>query len=321
MIITQTPLRVSFLGGNTDLPEYFTQHGGMVLTTTIDKYIYCIVKERYDDLIYVNYSIKEIIEKVEDIKHDLVRESLKLLGITKGIEISFLSDIPSKGSGLGSSSSVTVGLLNALHAYLGNVVSNDQLALEACNIELIKLKKPIGVQDQYIAALGGLRWLYFLRSGRVVSDRINLPDSIKDDLDNSLMLFFTGITRQSDSILAGLNVKKNKEILHKNKELAKKGVRTLKNGKIYPLGKYMDSYWEMKKTLSNKISNSDIDSAYEKAMGAGALGGKILGAGGGGYMLLMVPENKRSKVREVLKSYTELPFRLTNDGTKVIFNN
>ena len=320
MIISQTPLRISFLGGNSDLPAYYSKYGGLVLTTTIDKYIYCIVKSRFDDLIRVKYSIQESVENVDDLKHDLVREALKMLGITKGIEICFLSDIPSVGTGLGSSSSVTVGVLNALHSYLGETVGAKQLAKEAVKIEIDILKNPIGIQDQYAVALGGLRWMEFLKSGEVISKRIDISDSTREDLDNSLMLFYTGITRKSNSILSSLNVNKHIGLLDSNKALALKGINALRKGNPKELGKLLDDYWNDKKKLSKKISNNAINNMYDKAIEAGAIGGKIIGAGGGGFMLLMVPENRRESVRLRLKGYKELPFRLECDGSKIIFN-
>jgi len=318
MIITRTPLRVSFLGGNSDLPEYYKEHGGMVLTSTIDKYIYCIVKERFDDLIIINYSIKETVDKVSDIKHDLVREILKLLGIEKGIEISFLADIPSQGTGLGSSSSVTVGLLNALHAYKGDNISGVQLALEAVKIEVEILKKPIGVQDQCAVALGGLRYVGI--KTEIGTKRIDIPDSVKEDFNNSLMLFYTGITRKADDILKSIDVKKNKKIIDESKKLAGNGVTALIEGDLKKFGKLLDTYWTSKKKLSSKISNKKIDDMYELAKKAGAIGGKVLGAGGGGFLLVMFPANKRAAVRAKLKDYKELPFRFEDSGSKVIFD-
>lgn len=320
MIIVQTPLRVSLLGGNTDLPDYYSKYGGKVLTTTIDKYIYCIIKRRFDDLIRVKYSIQESVENIDDLKHELVREALRMLGITKGIEINFLSDIPTVGTGLGSSSSVTVGVLNALHSYIGETVSSEQLAEEAVRIEIDILHKPIGIQDQYIAAFGGLRLLEFPQMGKVKSERIDISESVREDFDGSLMLFYTGITRQTNEILATLDIDSHLELLHRNKELVDLGVNALRNGKIREFGGLLDEYWKAKRSLSSSISNKAIDDMYDKARKCGALGGKITGAGGGGFMLLMVPENKRNIVREGLKEYKELPFRLEMDGSKVIFN-
>ena len=286
MIITQTPLRVSFLGGNTDFREYYLNHGGLVLTTTIDKYIYCIVKERFDDLIIVNYTIKETVEKIHDLKHDLVRESLKLLGITKGIEISFLADIPTQGTGLGSSSAVTVGVLNALHTYLGENVSSGQLADEAVKIELDILKKPIGVQDQHAVATGGLRAIEFMLSGEVfISQKIDMEESVREDFNNSLMLLYTGITRKSEDVLSSFNVSDNKEFLDQNKVLAADGVVALIKGDLRTFAELLDQYWKVKKQLNNKVSSSEIDRIYERAKKAGAIGGKVIGAGGGGFLL------------------------------------
>ncbi len=288
------------------------------LTSTIDKYIYCIVKERFDDLIIINYSIKETVDKVSDIKHDLVREILKLLEIDKGIEISFLADIPSQGTGLGSSSSVTVGLLNALHAYKGDNISGVQLALEAVDIELEILKKPIGVQDQCAVALGGLRYVGI--KTEIGTKRIDIPESVKEDFNNSLMLFYTGITRKADDILKSIDVKKNKKIIDESKKLAGNGVTALIEGDLKKFGKLLDTYWTSKKKLSSKISNKKIDDMYELAKKAGAIGGKVLGAGGGGFLLVMFPANKRAAVRAKLKDYKELPFRFEDSGSKVIFD-
>ncbi|MEK7521307.1 MAG: GHMP kinase [Patescibacteria group bacterium] len=320
MIITQTPLRISFLGGNTDFREYYLNYGGLVLTTTIDKYIYCIVKKRFDDLIYVNYSEKEIVEKVDDLKHNLVREALKLLGITKGIEITFLADIPTQGTGLGSSSSVTVGVLNALHVYLGENVSSKQLADEAIKIELDILGKPIGIQDQHIVAVGGLRAIEFQTSGNVFVQKIEMDESTKEDFNNSLMLLYTGITRKADNVLSSFNVADNKPLLDQNKVLVNDGVVALLRGDLKRFGQLLNIYWETKKQLSDKISNPQIDAMYDLAKEAGAIGGKIIGAGGGGFLLIMFPANKRSKVRKALQDYKELLFRFSNSGSKVIFN-
>ena len=320
MIITKTPLRLSLLGGNTDFRDYFLNYGGLVLSTTIDKYIYCIVKERFDDLIYVNYSEKEIVDNVDDIKHDLVRECLKLVGITKGIEITFLSDVPSEGSGLGSSSAVTVGLLDALHEYVDDTVLSTELAEEAIKIELDILKKPIGIQDQYAVAKGGLKTYEFDQSGRVTGHKLIIPESVKEDFNNSLMLLHTGISRKADDILSSFDIKDNKPLLDQNKQFASDGTRALLKGDLTAFGKLLNTYWEVKKQLSDKISNSEIDAMYKKALRAGAIGGKVIGAGGGGFLLVMFPANKRAKIREALKDYKELPFRFSNEGSRIIFN-
>ncbi|MCR4324164.1 MAG: GHMP kinase [Candidatus Curtissbacteria bacterium] len=307
MIVTQTPLRISLLGGNTDFPKYFKKYGGAVLTTTIDKYVYVIVKERFDDMIYINYSVKEKVNKVDDIKHDLVREAMKLVGVDKGIEITFLSDIPSEGSGLGSSSAVTVGVLNALHNYKGGSVAARQLVEEACQIEIDILKKPIGYQDQYAIGFGGLNFFEF---GKNV-----LRFSLSTETNNYFMLFYTGITRKSEKILKNTQFKK--KILDLNKELAYKGVDALNNPLHF--GSLLDEYWQLKKQLNKSVTNDFIERTYYKALLAGALGGKIVGAGGGGFLLLVVPPEKKEAVRKAL-GLRELPFNLSKDGSKVIFN-
>ena len=310
MIITKTPLRISLLGGNTDFPKYFKKYGGAVLTTTIDKYIYCIVKERFDNEIWVNYSIKEKVLNVRDIKHDLVREAMNLVfntsgaGLPSGIEITFLSDIPSEGSGLGSSSAVTVGVLNALHNYKGEAVTASQLAEEACKIEVDILKKPIGYQDQYAVAFGGQNMIHFRAKGITFT-----PGNLKND--DSLMLFYTGKTRDANKILS--KMKLNKKILDRNKELvfeAYKGVA---------LGDLLHEYWFLKRKLNKYVTDQVIDLKYSDAISAGAIGGKIVGAGGGGFFLFVVPEDKKAAVRKAL-GLRELTFNLSEHGSKVIFD-
>lgn len=325
MIITQTPLRVSLLGGNTDFADFYQKYGGAVLTTAIDKYIYCIITGRLDNDIYVNWSKKEIATNINQIEHDLVREALKKTGVTSAVEITFLSDIPSKtsgGSGLGSSSSVTVGVLNALYHHLGQTPTAEQLAKEAVEIEIKKLQKPIGVQDQYIAAFGGLRLLEFQKSGQVKTTTVPLKNGVLEDLDSSLMLFYTHRSRHSADILTTVkkNIPQKTSILKETKNLAYAGYKALLRGNIPKIGQLLDQYWQLKKSISDNISDSQIDVMYARAKKAGAIGGKITGAGGGGFMLLVVPSNKRPDVRQALADFTEMPFHLERDGSKVIFN-
>jgi len=308
MIITQTPLRVSFLGGNTDFPRYFKKYGGAVLTTTIDKYIYCIVKDRFDKEIRINYSIKEIVNKVKDIKHELVREAMKLVGVKDSIEITFLSDIPSEGSGLGSSSAVTVGALNALHCFKGESIGARQLAEEACKIEVDLLKRPIGLQDQYAVAFGNFNLIEFGKS-------IKLKQIDSHNLEDYLVLLHTGKTRDASKILSGVKLKK--KILDRNKALAKKGYMNLRDPKR--LGELLDEYWELKKELNPAASSTEIDEMYKKAKKAGAWGGKIVGAGGGGFLLLVTPTNKKTAIKKKL-GLRELPIRFSRSGSKVIFD-
>lgn len=320
MIITRTPLRISLLGGNTDFRQYYCKYGGLVLTATIDKYIYCIVQKRFDHLIIVNYSVKEVVEKVSDLKHELVREALKLLNIKQGIEISFLADIPTQGTGLGSSSAVTVGILNALHNYLGESVNPFKLAEEAILIELDILKRPIGVQDQYAVAVGGLKAFILQKDSYVRGWNIDILDSVKEDFNNSLMLFYTGINRKSEDILAEFNIEANKAFLDQNKGLAADGAAALEKGNLGKFGELLHKYWELKKQLNSKVSTTEIDKMYQKALNAGAIGGKVIGAGGGGFLLVMFPANKRAIIRKALSTYRELPFRFVNDNSRVLLN-
>lgn len=322
MIITQTPLRISFLGGNTDFPEFFRKYGGCVISSAIDKYVYCIITERFDDKIYINWSKKEIVDGVGYIEHELVREAMKKVGVNRGVEITFLADIPSEGSGLGSSSSVLVGVLNALYHYKGITPSTEQLAKDAVEIEIEILKKPVGVQDQYIAAYGGLRYFKFGKNGLVVSERILLDDGKLEDIDNHLMLFFTGKVRKSSSILQGVknNIEVNNKLLMETKNLAEKGYQALKQGDVIYLGKLLYQGWVLKKMLSENISSNHIEDMSRAALDAGAVGCKIAGAGGGGFLLLVVESAKRQAVRNALSGFKEMPFRLERDGSKVIFN-
>lgn len=321
MIIVQTPLRVSFFGGGTDFPSYFTRQGGCVISTAIDKYIFVMIKQRYDDMIRVGWTRTEIVENVDDIHHELIREALKITGIQKGVEITTTGDIPA-GSGLGSSSTVTVGSLHAMYAYLTELVSAERLAQEACLIEIDKLGKPIGVQDQYIAAYGGLRFIEFTTSGKIITSSVNLDQKTMRKLDENFLLFYTGTTRKADNILEEqkTNIQDRLAVLGEMKQMAYTARDALLAGEIDVLGELLHQSWELKKQLASKISNGNIDEAYQLARSAGALGGKITGAGGGGFLLLYTPLGKRDSVRSALTGLQELPFHLEPDGSKVIFN-
>lgn len=322
MIITQTPLRVSFLGGGTDFREYFMHEEGWVLSCAIDKYIYVTIKERYDDRIRVGYTKTELVDDLDQLEHELVRECLRKTGITKRVEIATMADIPSEGSGLGSSSTVTVGLLNAMYTYLGTPKEPETLAQEACEVEIDILGKPIGVQDQYIAAYGGQRFIRFCRSGMVHVERLALaPDQMRR-LNRHLMLFFTGVTRKSSSVLTEQvqNISSRLAVLDAMKRLAVEARACLEAGEFDALGRLLDEGWQLKRQMASRVSNGSIDELYARARSAGALGGKITGAGGGGYLLLYVPPSRQDEVRAALCMLSELPFNLEIDGTKVIFN-
>jgi len=322
MIITQTPLRISFLGGGTDFADFYREYGGCVLTTAIDKYVYVIVKERFDEAIVVGYTKKEWVTKVDDLEHELVREAMKKTGVEKGIEITFLSDVPAAGSGLGSSSSVTVGTLNALYQYTGRAVDAERLAREACEIEIEILKKPIGVQDQYIAAYGGVDFIEFRKDGTIAVEPAGLSGEQLDDLNSHMMVWFTGKTRQAAAVLKEqkANIPKKNKVLVEMAQQARVGRRLLMAGRIAALGKLLDEGWRLKKTLASKVSDGEIDKIYKAAVKAGAYGGKISGAGGGGFLTLLVPSVKREAVRRAMAGLQEMPVGLSRDGSKVIFN-
>jgi len=322
MIISQTPLRISFVGGGTDFKDFYTREEGWVISSAIDKYVFVIVKERFDDKIYINYSQKEIVDSVDEIKHDLVREAMRKAGIEQGIEITTLADIPSEGSGLGSSSSVTVGLLNAFYHFTGNPQTPETLAREACEIEIDILGKPIGKQDQYITAYGGLRFFKFKADGQVENEKITLNNGLNRKFGANLLLFYTGKTRQADVILNEQknNIEKKLEIMRQMKQQALELRNYLQAGEPDHLGKIFQKGWELKKQLASKITNGDIDQMYQKALEAGALGGKICGAGGGGFLMLYCPRYQQDQVRQAMKDYREFPFFLEKHGSKIIFN-
>jgi D-glycero-alpha-D-manno-heptose-7-phosphate kinase len=322
LIITQTPIRVSLFGGGTDFADYYLLEEGCVLSTAIDKFIFVTIKERFDDLIRVGYTRTELVENVDQLQHELVREALRKTGLTKRLEISTMADVPSEGSGLGASSAVTVGLLNAMYAFLGEAVPAERLAREACEIEISTLKRPIGVQDQYIAAYGGLRFMTFTQDGRVVVEPVQIDDGVRRRLDQNLLLFYTGMTRQASDILSEQknNIADRLEVLRTLKQMAVTGRACLQAGEVDWLGELLHRGWLLKKQMASRISNGTLDEMYRTACKAGALGGKITGAGGGGFLLLYCPWKHQDDVRSALHGLRELPFRTERFGSRVIFN-
>lgn len=322
MVITKTPLRISFAGGGTDFLEFFKSHGGVVVSTTIDKYVYVIVKDRFDDKIRVGYSKTEMVDSVDELEHELVREAMRKTHVAKGIEVSTMADIPSTGTGLGSSSSVTVGLLNAFSQFSGKTQPADFLARNACEIEVETLKKPIGFQDQYAAAFGNFNAIYFKPDGSVVVEPIAIGERARRNLQQGLMLFYTGTGRDASVILGEQkkNIAKNIDFLGRIKRLAFDVKECIAKGDLDEFGRLLHAGWEQKKSLAKKITNERIDEIYGRALDAGALGGKITGAGGGGFLLLYCPLAHRERVRTALKELRELPFEFERDGSKVIFN-
>jgi D-glycero-alpha-D-manno-heptose-7-phosphate kinase len=322
MIVTQTPLRISLAGGGTDFPEFFEEHCGCVVSSAIDKFVYCMVNERFDNRISLSYSKREIVDSVDEIEHELVREAMRKVGIQRGIEIAFVADVPAEGTGLGSSSSVTVGVLNALYHLIGETPSAERLAREAWEIEVDIVGKPIGVQDQYIAAYGGLRCLLFGPRRQVRAERVRVPRLTLNDLENTLMLFFTGRTRPAARILTEqkANIADNLETLLQMAAQARSARQLLESGSIEGLGALLHEGWTAKRRLASGVSDAELDLAYERALRAGAVGGKILGAGGGGFFLLSVPGEKRQALREALAEYREVPFAFERGGSRVVFD-
>jgi D-glycero-alpha-D-manno-heptose-7-phosphate kinase len=323
MIISQTPLRIGLLGGGTDLPGYYREHGGRVLNCAIDKYVYVIVKQRFDNDIYVNYSKKEIVSRVDDLEHELVREAMHMAGVVNGVEITTLADIPSGGgSGLGSSSAVTVGLLQALFAYQGRQVSAEELAERACTIEIERCRKPIGKQDQYIAALGGIRDIRFGPGDEVVAGELGLSAVARRALQQQIMLFYTGVTRSADSILVEqrANIESTRPQLDLLRDLASFAAERLRNGDVDAIGPAMRESWEAKRKLATGVSNDEVDAAVTRALDAGASGAKLTGAGGGGFLLVICRMERQPAVRENLADMRELPIKLDTLGSRVVLN-
>ncbi len=323
MLISQTPLRISLAGGGTDLREYYKDSDGFVVSTAIDKYVYVLIKERFDSKIYLNYAArKEIVDDISEIQHELVREAGIMAGLRNGFELATFADIPSEGSGLGSSSSLTVGLLNAMYTFLGRQVTHDKLAEEACEIEIEILKKPIGKQDQYIAAHGGLSAITFHGSERVTTKQLGLTDQERHDLGGRFMLFFTNVTRQASSILKEQREKtsSNRAQLQAIHALGKRIEEAIRKRNFDDIGEVLDENWTLKKKLASGITTSRIDDMYERARTAGAMGGKVAGAGGGGFLLLYVRPEHQADVRTALSEYRQMPVMLDNFGATIIFN-
>jgi D-glycero-alpha-D-manno-heptose-7-phosphate kinase len=327
MIITQTPFRLTLGGGGTDLPSFYQQHGGFVLAVGIDKYMFVNVNTPIiDDKIRVRYSKSELVDHVDEVEHTLAREAMKSFGLAKGIEIVSVADIPS-GTGLGSSSCYLVGLLNALRALMQKPAPPRELAEEACHIELNILKKPIGKQDQYMAVYGGLTSLSIDRRGVVQVDRLPVSAELVEALENNLLLFYTHGTRDATEILArqdGAARRKDGNVVGNLREIMDIGLEIrdeIVKGNLRRFGELMHVHWQTKKRLSQGISNPQIDAWYDLARRHGAIGGKISGAGGGGFLMLYCEENKR-RLREAMRGagLRELNFRFEFEGSKVVFD-
>jgi D-glycero-alpha-D-manno-heptose-7-phosphate kinase len=324
VIISQTPLRVSFLGGGSDLPSYYRRNGGAVLSAAIDQSVYITVSRKFDNAVRVSYSRTEEVAHSSEIQHPLVRESLALLGIEGGIEITSVADIPARGTGLGSSSSFTVGLLNALHAYSGRHAAATCLAQQSCQIEIERCGEPIGKQDQYAAAFGGFNFIRFHPDDTVEVRKIVCPQSLIDDLQSRLLFFYTGVTRSASSLLRQQSAEiatpgAKSDAMAKLVQLAENAFSELCTGRIDSLGSMLDEAWMVKRKITDGVTTDFIDQAYRTAIDAGAEGGKLLGAGGGGFLMFIAPPERHDSIRQALRPLRETPFRFAPQGSRIIF--
>ena len=322
MIISRTPLRVSFVGGGTDIPDFCDKHGGAVVSTTIDKWIHVVVARRFEGDVRVSYSRTEIVDAAPAVVHELVRETMKATGIPRGVDVVTLADVPSRGTGLGSSSAVTVGLLNALYAFQGVYKSPPRLAEEASEIEIEILGKPIGRQDQYAAAIGGLNLIEFLPNGGGVRvEPIVLPPGTLKGLHRSLLLYFTGRDRAAEQVLEGQGaaIREGAAVpaLQTMRDLAYELRDRLSAGDADAVGELLHRNWELKRSLVDGLSDAEIDGWYDAAREAGAIGGKLLGAGAGGFFLVFAPPERHTAIRGALSHLREVPFRFASRGTQI----
>ena len=321
MIITRTPFRISFCGGGTDLPDFYRENGGCVVSTTIDKYIYITVARSFHrNLTILKYSTVETVDDLDFIKHPIFKEVLQTY-CGNGLEINSTSNIPS-GTGLGSSSTFSVGLVGAVRTLKGETVTKQILAEEACDIEINRLGEPIGKQDQYAAAFGDINFIRFNKDDTVDVEPIALTPDEKKTMSDNLMMFYLGGTRSASNILRKYksNTSSNVEMKRMLSDMAVRLKDNLNNGDIESLGKMLDEGWKVKKSLASGVSNQTIDEVYDTAISNGAVGGKLLGAGGNGFMLFYVDKENQQAVRDSLSNYRELPFNFDDKGFQVVYN-
>ena len=329
MIISRAPVRITLGGGGTDLASYYSKYGGSLIAAGIDKYSFVTVYPRFENDIKLKYKKIEQVETVNEIQHNIFREALKLLKIKPGLELTSFSDVPGR-SGLGTSGSFTVALLNALHTYKREFISQRQLAEEACKIEIDILKEPIGKQDQYMGAFGGITNLIFDKDGSVTVEPVKIKDEARDELENNILIFYTGITRNASDILKEQNTKSKKddkstiEILHEIKRIGIETKKAFEKGDVDKLGEYLDVHWNIKKKLSKVISNKFIDDCYNLAIKNGALGGKIMGAGGGGFFMFYHNGNNKEKTDFIKilgkKGLKKIRYHFDFEGVKILLN-
>jgi D-glycero-alpha-D-manno-heptose-7-phosphate kinase len=326
MIIARSPLRISLGGGGTDLPSYYENHGGFLIAAAIDRYVYLTLHETFVADLIVKYSELERVPDATQLKHPIIREAFGMLGISgQSLELTSMADIPS-GTGLGSSGSFTTALLKALHAYKKNLVHPAELAAQACEIEMVRLREPIGKQDQYIAAYGGITCFKFLQNGKVEAWPLKVSEETRDNLEDNLLLFFTGYSRSASAILKEQDQKSKSadagmiENLHFVKDLGLQSQRALETGNLHEFARLMDVHWQRKKERSGGMSNPKINEWYDLAMSSGALGGKLIGAGGGGFLMFYAED--KAKLRHAMRQcgLKEVRFRFDFEGTKLVIS-
>lgn len=323
MIITRSPLRISLGGGGTDLPSYYRKHSGFLIAAAIDKYVYITLHQTFADELIAKYSKLERVKSVDELQHPIIREALKLVGVTSHVEITSMADIPA-GTGLGSSGSFTTALLKALHNYKKNIVHPHELAEQACSIEIDILQQPIGKQDQYIAAYGGVTCFQFLPNGQVEAQPLRLDTETLYNLEDNLLLFFTGYSRSASDVLKeqdDLSKQRDSEMidhLHFAKELGYESKEALESGNLHRFAELMNTHWERKRKRGGKITSDSIDRSYALAMENGALGGKLIGAGGGGFLMFYCEDKPRLRRAMTQAGLSEVRFRFDFQGTTTI---
>jgi D-glycero-alpha-D-manno-heptose-7-phosphate kinase len=327
MIVSRAPVRFSLGGGGTDLPSYSREHGGFVVAAAVDKFVSVCVARRFQDNIRLAYTESEIVDNVDQIRHRIFKAALKMTGIERGLELHSLADVPAN-TGLGSSSSFTVALLNGLHAFKREFVPAEQLAREACALEIDILKEPIGKQDQYIAAYGGVSAMTFHPDGSVDIERLPLKDEVIDDLEANLIIYYSGVERAASSVLKeqAKTITENKDAavqrMHRIKELGHETKRILLAGETDTYGEMLHEHWTNKRKLASNMSGGVIDEHYEAARNAGAIGGKLMGAGGGGFFMFYVRATDRRRVHDALaaRGLRPMRFRFDFDGARIMAN-
>jgi D-glycero-alpha-D-manno-heptose-7-phosphate kinase len=320
MIVSRTPFRMSFVGGGTDLPAYYREEIGAVLSTSIDKYMYIVVNRKFDERIRISYSRTEEVETPQQVEHPLVRHALDVAGIDGGIEIASMADIPSRGTGLGSSSAYTVGLLNALFAYRNQYASKEMLARLACEIEISRCGDPVGKQDQYASAFGGLNLIRFHPDESVSVDPVICEPRVLAELEASTLVFYTGRSRSASAVLAErFDSTANRANGRRMVQLAFELKKELESGRIDCVGPILDENWRLKRQMADNVSDREIDDWYAAGLANGALGGKLLGAGRGGFLMFFAPPDRHVRIQRTLSDLKPVKFRFDRTGAQIVF--